>query len=180
MLRFLWFVVLVMLASVAGPGARAEPQVSIAPVLPVSAYSTPVQACDGFAEDELRLIVSVQGAQVVKRDFCSSYGHASARAVTDKAGQIFILLEYGEGRGTNAVTNYLELLRLHPDFLEVLRVPLAWGTGPTQRFAYSYSLEFPAAGGMRIHLKGQMQGTPDPGFECCVPPADHLTIDVSN
>jgi hypothetical protein len=49
-----------------------------------------------------------------------------------------------------------------PALLEVLRVPLSWATGVDQRFTYSYEIELPASGGIRINLKGQNLGQPAP------------------
>lgn len=183
MLRFVWLLAFALLISVTGSRASAAPQVSIAPTLPFSMYSTHIDNCGGFAEDELTLTVSEHGKLVARNVFCSSYGReASARVVIDKSGQSFILLEYSEGRGPNATTHYLELERLQPDLLEVLQVPLSWATSPTQRFTYSYSIEIPGSGGIRIHLKGQILGQPWPDLRlnCCVPNARNLTIDISD
>lgn len=183
MSRCVWVLVIAFLASFTGLRARAAPQVSIAPTLPFSMYSTRINNCGGFAEDELTLSISDHGKQVASNVFCSSYGReAAARVVTDKSGQTFILLEYSEGRGPNATTHYLELDRLHPEFLEVLRVPLSWATSPTQRFTYSYVIKLSTSGGIRIYLKGRNLGqpSPDPKLDCCVPHERNLTIDVSN
>jgi hypothetical protein len=60
----------------------------------------------------------------------------------------------------------------------VLQGPLSWATNVAQRFTYSYHVELPASGGIRIHLKGQNLGQPSP-FPCCVPDTRNLTIDVA-
>jgi hypothetical protein len=179
MLRFAWLVVFALLASAAGPWASAAPQASIKPTLPESAWASHSTACDGFAMDELTLSVSEHNQHVANKVFCAAYGRAKANVITDKVGQTFILLEYGKGHGSHATTFYLELDRLHPDLLEVLRVPLSWPINPSQMFTYSYVTELPSSGGIRFHLKGRVEGKPFPGLPtCCVPHARNLTIDV--
>lgn len=182
----MWLSAFVLLVSVVGSRASAAPQVSIKATLPYSGYSASFNFCSsGFAEDELTLTISDHGKLIANHDFCSSYGLGKhlpvARVVTDKSGEMFVLLEYAEGHGSSqAIVDYLELDRLYPNFQEVLRVPLSWATSVTQRFTYSYTIELPPSGGIRIHLKGQNIGQPDPdpSMDCCVPDTHNLNIDV--
>ncbi|MBU6449211.1 MAG: hypothetical protein KGQ26_06240 [Rhodospirillales bacterium] len=156
--------------------AKAAPLLSITPALPETTWALPAKVCGGFVADQLNLVVSDRGKILAQNTFCSSYGSAKARLITDHAHHHFVLLEYKAGRGANATTTYLALDRLDPELTEVLRVPLSWGTGPTARFTYHYTVGLPAPGGVDLILKGQEDGRPD----CCVPRASNLTIHVSN
>jgi hypothetical protein len=130
--------------------------------------------CGGHADDALTLTVSEYGKEVGESWFCSSYGRAKTRFVTDERGVSYVLLEYSVGRGTNAVIDYLGIHRAEADLMEILRVPLSWATGPNAWFSYSYVTEPLPSGGIRIQLKGQS----DSGAECCVPRRRNLTVDV--
>jgi len=44
--------------------------------------------------------------------FCSAYGGASAKVITDRTGVSFLLLRLGEGHGTNARAEYLRIYRI--------------------------------------------------------------------
>ena len=48
-----------------------------------------------FERDSMTLLVSDQGKEVAHDYFCSSYGRASARLVTDARGDGFVLLTSG-------------------------------------------------------------------------------------
>jgi len=175
-----WLFGLLFAFLIINPPAKAAPRADIQSGWP-SAFRLNSKACDGFPEDALTLTVSDHGKQVANNVFCSSYGRAAASVVTDKSGKIFVLLSYSEGRGNGqAVTNYLDIDRLQrQDLLEVLRVPLSWATGVDHRFTYSYKIELPASGGIRIHLNGQNLGqTSAPDMKCCVPDTRNLTIAI--
>jgi hypothetical protein len=176
--RFIWFLAFTLLASATGPLASAAPEVSIVSTFPSEGYYSPqFKECEGETEDALTLTVSDHGKRIASKNFCSSYGKATARVVTEKFGEGVIVLNFSEGRGSNAWTDYLELDQL-PDLTEILRIPLSWATSGTGRFTYSYVIELPPSGNIRIHLSGQNQQAPDPGPICCIPEARSLTIDV--
>ena len=177
--RLCWLFALPILILALAVPAKAEPQASIQSGWP-GVFKAESKSSDGFAEDALSLTVSDHGKQIASSIFCSSYGKAAARVIIDKSGGRFVLLSDSEGRGTNAWTDYLELDRIQkPDLLEVLRVPLSWATGPDRRFTYSYVIELPRSGGIRIRLKGQNSGEAVPNMDCCVPDQNSLMIDVS-
>jgi hypothetical protein len=154
--------------------AMAEPQASIESGW--SAAGGTRTWCDGFAEDALSLIVSDHGKVVGSDQFCSAYGKAKTSTFQDRAKTTYVLVESGEGRGTNATTRFLTLYRLYPSLFEIMRIPLSWGTGPTERFTYSYRLESQHVSGLRILLNGKS----DPGNQCCVPSKPDLTIDIED
>lgn len=154
--------------------AKAAPQATIQ-----SGWSTAGGSrvwCDGFAQDEVSLIVSDHGKTLGKDEFCSAYGEATTSVVQDMAKATYIIVEYAEGRGTNATTKFLSLYRLYPSLIEMIRIPISWGTGPTQRFTYSYRIKSQGVRGLRILFNGKA----DPGSQCCVPSRTDLTIDIEN
>ena len=179
--RLGWLFALPFVSLTVSLPAKAAPQATIQSGWP-SYMRLNSEACDNFSGDALTLTVVAHGKPVAKNPFCSTNGRASGHVVTDKSGKTFVLVEYSKGHGAGqAVVTYLEIDRLQKsEFLEILRVPLSWATGVDQRFTYSYEIELPASGGIRIHLKGQNLGQPSPvDLDCCVPDTRNLTIDIS-
>ena len=130
--------------------------------------------------DELDFVVSNDGKQVFKETICSSYGEAAARVVTDKRRHVFVFLERAVGRGTNVSMESLQVFRLErSDLFEVLATPLSWPTGPERRFTYSYAVELPASGGVRLRLEGKNEGEPSPGADDPGPDPRPWTIELS-
>ena len=111
-----------------------------------------------FEDDSMTLVVSDAGTEVTKHYFCSSYGKALARMVTDSRGQTYVLLRYGEGRGTNATEEYLAVFGLTKDLVEYVRTPVSAGAGPTSRWTYDYRIEKPTVGGVRLVLTLRVEG----------------------
>ena len=111
-----------------------------------------------FEDDGMTLIVSDAGKDVTKHYFCSSYGKALALLVTDSRGKSYVFLRYGEGRGTNAVEEYLIVFSLARELVEYVRTPLSAGAGPTSRWSYDYRVEKPASGGIRLVLTLRVEG----------------------
>jgi hypothetical protein len=179
--RLSWLFALLVVSQTVSLPAEAAPQATIQSGWP-SYMRLNSDACNYFPGDALTLTVVDHGKPIANSPFCSTDGRASAHVVTDKSGKIFVLEEYSEGHGAGqAVVNYLEIDRLqHSEFLEVLRLPLSWATGVDQRFTYSYEIEFPASGGIRIHLRGKNLGhAGPPDLDCCVPDTRNRTIDIS-
>jgi hypothetical protein len=111
-----------------------------------------------FEDDSKTLVVNDAGREVARLDFCSSYGHASADVVTDARGRSFVLLRYGEGRGTNAVQEYLAVFGLAKDLVEYARTPISAGAGPVSRWHYKYQVTKPPQGGIRLTLTLHVEG----------------------
>lgn len=129
--------------------------------------------CD-FIEDAMILVVTDDGKELVHEDFCSSYGKAAAKVASDKRGRTYVLLDYSEGRGTNATTEYLSVYRLTPNLPAVMRIPISWAVGMTQRFVYEYEAKPDESGGLLIVLRGKAET----GSECCLPPEKLETIHI--
>ena len=169
-------VIAMSLATLAGatPAAHAAPKAEIVSRVPLNQPAGPnFTGCD-FAGDAMRLVITDDGKELAREDFCSSYGKAKASVVADQHGRNYALLEYTEGRAPNPTTTYLAVFRLAADLLPVLRIPLSWGTGPTQRFTYAYDAGSDPSGGLQITLRGTGQA----GSDCCVPPEKVETIRI--
>lgn len=121
-------------------------------------------ACQ-FKDDERTLSIRDGEKEIAWHTFCSSYGNASARLVQAMSNESYLLLEYGEGRGPNAVARYLGVYRLSNELLELARTPLSWASTATTRWSYKYSVDTPTDGGIviRLELEGPMHlpGTVD-------------------
>lgn len=154
--------------------AHASPEAVVKPREQPNQPLVPNQTGCDFVDDAMSLVVTDDGKELAREDFCSSFGRAAAKTVADQHGRNYVLLEYSEGRGTNATTTYLTVFRLTADLLEMMRIPLSWATGPTQRFAYAYDIANDQSGGLRITLRG----TGEAGSECCVPPEKVQTIRI--
>lgn len=108
--------------------------------------------CGDFPGDALTLIVAKAGKTIEEHPFCSSYGKASATIVMDAHGTNYILLDFGIGRGTNAVTEYLDVFKLRKDMIEFAQIPLSQGAGPVSRWNYDYEVLAPSSGGLTLVL----------------------------
>jgi hypothetical protein len=112
-----------------------------------------------FQEDSRTVIVTAEGKELTRLDFCSSYGAASADVVTDGRGKNFLLLRHGEGRGTNAVQEYLTIFTIAKDLVAYVRTPVSAGAGPQSRWHYRYRVITSARGGLRLTLTLHIEGT---------------------
>ena len=106
--------------------------------------------CGGFADDDMTLIVSEGSKTLEEHPFCSSYGKATANVVTDAHGVSYILLDFGVGRGTNAVTEYLDVFPVEKNMVEYAQMPLSEGAGPVSRWYYDYEVVSPPSGGIVV------------------------------
>ena len=131
--------------------------------------------CDAV-EDAMSVVVTDKGKELAHENFCSLDGRAKAKVVTDKHTRTYIFLEYGENRGPSATTTYLAGFQLAPELIEIVRIPISWPTGPTQRFTYKYNIENDQSGGLRISL----HGTDMVGSDCCVPSEKTQTIEIDS
>ena len=118
-------------------------------------------------EDTLTMIVSNDRKVVAKHYFCASSGPISttAQVVTDRAGNNYILLNYGEGHGTNAVRKYLKIYALPKDLTKLsqgmydyLRTPISAAAGLTSGWVYRYQIEKLSCGGLRLLLALSIDG----------------------
>lgn len=154
--------------------AHGEPKATIEPWFDGKKPLTPNTTWCEFPDDALTLVLADGNKQLGQENFCSSYGRARAAVVTDKRGRRYVMLEYNEGRGPNATVEYLRILRVANDIYELARVPLAWATGPTQRFSYRYQVRSADDAGIKIELDGAASG----GDECCVPAERKMIISI--
>ena len=169
-------VIAMPVAALAGtaPAAHAAPKAVLVSRVPPNQPTGPnFTGCD-FPDDAMSLVITDDGKELAREDFCSSFGQAKARMAADAHGRNYALLEYTEGRAPNPTTTYLIVFRLAADLVQVVRIPLSWGTGPTQRFTFGYDTGSDQSGGLRITLRG----TGEAGSDCCVPPETVETIRI--
>lgn len=149
-----WVAVLPMLALCLGSSSVAAP---VAKVESGPGRLKGTSLCQ-FEDDSMTLIVTDDGRELTRLYFCSSYGKAGARIVQDTRGESYVLLTYGEGRGTNAVMEYLAVFRLAKDLSEYVRIPVSAGAGPLSRWYYDIRVGIPERGGIRLVLTLRVEG----------------------
>jgi len=133
-------------------------------LIPLTANAAPISiisedynkyGCPGdypFTEDNLKLVVQDGNVVLAERSFCSSYGKASALIEQDALGAYFVLLRYGQGRGTNARSEYLAVYKLDHNLIEYIRIPISAPASGASRWEYKYKISKPQAGGLLFHL----------------------------
>jgi hypothetical protein len=109
-------------------------------------------------DDSMTLSVTDEDKELTTYSFCSSYGKATAKIVTDIRGRSYVFLEYAEGHGTNATEDYLAVYGLAEDFNEYFRTPISAGVWPDTRWWYDYEIERPNDGGLRIEFTLDFEG----------------------
>ncbi|MGA9855169.1 MAG: hypothetical protein WBR29_07850 [Gammaproteobacteria bacterium] len=114
--------------------------------------------CGGLADDDMTLIVYEGSKTLEEIPFCSSYGKATANVVADAHGVSYILLDFGVGRGTNAVTEYLDVFPAAKDMVEFAHTPLSEGAGPVLRWNYNYDVISPPSGGIVLTFNLRIEG----------------------
>jgi len=109
----------------------------------------------GFWGDSVTLVVTQDNRPSVKYNFCSAYGKSKVlQVIKDRAGQTFILLEYGVGHGTRATSKYLEIYSLDDGRLndrggELLDEPASF----VADWLYTYDVVLPPGGGLKLTFK---------------------------
>ena len=93
---------------------------------------------------------------------------------SDAKGNIFLLLRYGEGRGTNARSEFLSVYKVSPKMIEYLRVPISAPAGFLSKWFYEYRLSKPTSGGLELALRLKVEGE---GADW-IPSERHRTITV--
>jgi hypothetical protein len=109
----------------------------------------------GFWGDSVTLVVTQDNRPSIKYNFCSAYGKSKVlQVIKDRAGETYILLEYGEGHGTRATSTYLEVYSLKGDRLndrggELLDEPAAFAVD----WVYTYAVVLSPRGGEKLTFK---------------------------
>ena len=156
------------------PLARAAPVVVVKPYN--SQLGSPEAKECAFLGDAMYVDVKDGKKLLLRYDFCSAYGEASARLVTDSLQRMYLLLEYGRGHGTSVTTKYLAVYRLeNRDVTELLRLPIDWWVSASGKFTYEYTALPDRSGGIQIDLYGTVSGRKS---DCCVPPERNLVVRI--
>lgn len=98
------------------------------------------------------LIVLDRRREITRYNYCSAYGRGGASVVTDASGGNYVLLEYAEGHGTHATTDWLMVFRLTDGFLMeranfIIREPIA----VIADHVYDFRAETPPGGGLILN-----------------------------
>ena len=137
--------------------AAGEPT---AVVIDVPFEAGPGQPCE-FLGDFQRVEVREGATKIADLWFCSAYGRATAKVVTDAAGVSYLFLRLGEGHGTLARSEYLRIYRVAPVLDEyILQTPLSGQSNFHDRWQYSYAVSPLPDHGLRISLT-LLPGTKD-------------------
>lgn len=129
---------------------------------PKTVYGFP--ACLGRTDDSVTLLVRDKGKALTHYYFCSS-SMASVKIETDLIGNNYILLEFGTGHGTNALSGYLMVAGLPQKFdgtvntlYWYLRTNISGAAGADSRWTYDYRIEKPKCGGLRLVFTRVIEG----------------------
>jgi hypothetical protein len=131
--------------------AERGPQVVIT-ALPIDLNR--VDPCGAPAPGDAVRVEVRDGAKLLgKSQICTSYGKASGQLIRDGRGDLWLALKVGEGHGTNAVTEYLDIVRVAPGLDErYARTPVSGAATATDRWEYKYTVTPIAKGGIRVDL----------------------------
>ena len=149
-------IILAILWTYSSVAFSGEPRVTITPKW--LDLNPETKECDGFSEDRLILRIKLNGEEITD-EFCSSYGKADAQIIRDVRGDNFLILRFGQGRGTNATSEYLSVYRIAKNLIEHVRIPISEGAGQTSRWYYDYKIEKPKHGGLIITLSLRIEGS---------------------
>ncbi len=150
--------ILAMLQMLFAFDAVAGPTITITPKWPELELDT--TDCNGFSEDRLVLRIK-DGAEEITGEFCSSYGNAGTETIKDALSNNFIILKFGEGRGTNAVSEYISVYKIYKkplNYGEYVRIPISGPAGPARRWYYDYKITKPNDGGIIFSLILRVEG----------------------
>ncbi|TAK97937.1 MAG: hypothetical protein EPO08_20420 [Rhodospirillaceae bacterium] len=162
--------------------AHAAPEVKLES--PLNLGDKDKEWCNGSSpEDSMILTVTDGSNPPIVRKVCASYGGGKAKTFADKKGRNYILMEYGTGRGTNAMDDHLKIYRLDQgNLFEVVDILLSWQTAPMERFVYDYSVQSNVTSGLEVTLREHppvhFPDYIDPalGKKCCIPSDRTRTI----
>jgi len=93
-----------------------------------------------FKSDWLTLTIKNGTNTLYSHDFVSAYGEAHADIFTAQWGE-YLLLRYGVGRGTSALTEYVAVYEMLDYLVEVVRFPVSGYAGPGALWEYSYTVQ---------------------------------------
>lgn len=145
------------LARPAGAGAQRSREASSRQAS-AGPERTPLRVTLGRASDDhcgsletQRLIVAQGNREIATHDYCSAYNRGGVSMVTDVRGAHYILLTYGEGHGTHAVSDWLTIFRLNGEDLQeranlLIREPI----GIVADHMFNYRTRTPPGGGLIV------------------------------
>jgi hypothetical protein len=155
MINIIGILIAILLAS-SGVAFSAEPKVTIAPKW--ADLNPDTKECGGFSQDSLILKIKTKKEEITE-EICSSYGNADAKIIKDAHDDYYLILKFGQGRGTNATSEYISVYKLDRSLIEYVRIPISEGAGTMSRWYYDYKIEKPKQGGLIISLSLRIEGS---------------------
>ena len=132
---------------------QAEPAPLPAAQAPATGHASELSAIVRYRDpsgcgwrDDMTLVILRQGREILSEDYCSAYTRGEARVVTDATGRSYVLLEYSEGHGTGATSDFLKIFEVEDDSLTE-RAQLMIRSNAS---LYDYSVGTPPEGGMIV------------------------------
>ena len=119
---------------------------------------------DQFKEHRLKIVVNEGNKVLAEKAICSSYGAAEVVVEKDAKGIYFLLLRYGEGRGTNARFEFLSIYKLGRNLIEHVRIPISEPASSSGKWYYDYRVSKPKSGGLLISLTLRIDSERDVEF----------------
>jgi hypothetical protein len=130
--------------------ASAALSVSIEDLPPCPEEGSKPEFCTYSVDDGKRAVIRDGSRKITEYDFYSTFGDAKARLVTDRTGKTYLLLEYAEGRGTNATNYYLSVFLVQPELHEYMRTLIGAPASYNDLWEYKYEVSTPSRGGLRL------------------------------
>lgn len=110
--------------------------------------------------------------------FCSAYGIAGVRLLTDKRGRHFVLLHHAEGRGTRVTFHYLTAYEFAGGELsERARLLVTEPIGLWADLTYRCSVRILSPGGFRVICRSEIDGIVEP--DDTAPPVGQTVLTVT-
>lgn len=155
--------------------ARAHPNRHVNASLRRLPLSDGISAC----ADESMMLTVGSGPHAFRQLYCSAYQHGDVRTIRDERGRDYVLLRHAEGHGTRATRHFLTVYRFEADGLwERARLLLSEPIGREADWGRDEVVETPRGGGLRLLLRGGVEGTLEPGVDAPSPDRLLLAIDT--
>lgn len=123
--------------------------------------------------DDMVLMV-LRGSKIAaSQHYCSSYASGWVRIFRDGLDNRFLVIAYGEGRGTNATTGKLKFYQISNGLIDLGDVTTYSGTGPFGLWRYEFEIGPVLEGGLRVAMQLKIEGAKP---ECCVPSERSKTV----
>ena len=130
-------------------------------------------------DDRVLLLVRDGREEIARYPYCSSYGRSAAQVYVDARDRrlMYVLIEYGVGRGTSATNDMLRIMRVDnvtATLHELGDILLRVYDAPGSKWETAYDAKPAPGGGLIVTLHYAPGSAP----QCCAPPEKQITIRV--